>query len=195
MSFKNRLTNQTTRHHECECECGKAFPHTLRADVFAPSTRRTRRARALTLRRLAGIGNFPLIPITCDSLELMAAALKAGNYRSGPSYMTVWRQLHSKAGCPWGPDLQAAQQEAARSLRRGLGPAKAAATVRLEDVAFRTNVVERVTAEGPGRPTDMLIIASQWLPLQKLDVPKPHQGLRLKAVCLVALPWNTLAAE
>ena len=35
MSFKNRLTNQTTRHHECECECGKAFPHTLRADVFA----------------------------------------------------------------------------------------------------------------------------------------------------------------
>ena len=71
--------------------------------------------------------------------------------------------MHCKAGHPWSPDLGVAQKEAARSLLRGIGPARAAATVRLEDTLLRPSVVERIDRRGPPRPTDMLIISSLWL--------------------------------
>ena len=135
----------------------------LAAGVFAKTTRRARGSREQTLRRLAGTAGVPLVPATPDTIALIAGALKVGRYRTGPEYVSLWRQLHCKAGHAWGPELSMAAKEANRSLQRGVGPARRAETVRLEDVLEREPITEPVAAGGPVRPTDTVIVATAWM--------------------------------
>ena len=126
----------------------------LHRDKFAPTTWRTIFARERTIRRLVRAAGVDLTPIAPASFDLIAAALKAGRYRSGASYLSTWERMHRNAGHPWGPELDVARVQARRSIEHGIGPAKRAKTVILESV---------ISSDRQSDATDMLIIGCLWM--------------------------------
>ena len=56
------------------------------------------------MRRLTAEATVDLVPVTIASTKLLAAALKAGSYRSATAYLAIWKQLHIKYGHPWTAD-------------------------------------------------------------------------------------------
>ena len=109
----------------------------LLKDRFAPTTRRTRLARIKTLKQLVKEARVPLLPVTVGSMNTVAAALKAGGYRTGVSYLTIWESLHREAGHEWTTDLVQTKQWARKSIERGMGPNRHAVTVVLEKLVTR----------------------------------------------------------
>jgi len=131
----------------------------LREDAFAKTTRASMASRWRTLLELADAGSFALVPATVETVELIAAALKAGGYRSGDGYLSALARAHRRAGHAWGPELQVARAEVRRSLERGLGPAKRARTVPLEDAVGVKEPAAGVAQED----SDFLIVGTAWL--------------------------------
>ena len=99
------------------------------ADRFAPTTRRTRASRTKTLRTLVADAGCDMLPVTAAGMYTVAAALKAGKYRTGRAYLGLWETLHREAGHPWTEDLAQAKAWSRKSIERGLAPPKSAATV------------------------------------------------------------------
>ena len=126
----------------------------LLRDRFAPTTHRARASRIGTLKLLVRDAGFELVPVTVLSLNVVAAALKAGGYRTGISYITMWESLHREAGHEWTTDLAQAKQWARKSIERGLGPNKHAATVLLE------KLVSNVASDSL---LDMAIVGALWM--------------------------------
>ena len=137
--------------------------HDLQADVYARTTQRSRRSREQTLRRLAATGAVDIVPVTPDTLRTIAAALKAGGYRSGFAYLSLMRQLHGKAGHEWSSQLQLVAAECKRSLERGAGPARRAAVVNLEVVMARDRLADPVVEHGPIQAADCIVVAAAWM--------------------------------
>ena len=67
-------------------------------------------------------------------LEAAAALLKHGKYRSGPHYMSALKRAHLEAGFAWPPQLALLQSDICRALRRGVGPARQAAVLPIDDL-------------------------------------------------------------
>ena len=131
--------------------------------AFAKTTRRTNNSRWQTLRKLARTGSVALVPASVDTVKLMAGALRKGRYRSRPAYLSILKRRHQLAGFVWGPELEVTAKEMARSLQRGLGPAKRAGTVRLEEFLGREATPEPVTAGGSAWPLDCFAVAVFWM--------------------------------
>ena len=124
----------------------------LRSEACAATSRRTRRSRIKTLRKLAVEAGVDLVQVTNAGMELLEAALTAGAYRSAAAYLGIWKQTHAKAGHPWAAALAATRVRCGRSLGRGIGPAKRAAVVRLEalpDRWERAGTTDRARSDVP----------------------------------------------
>ena len=124
------------------------------ADRFAPSTRRTRASRTQTLERLIVDAGLPRLPITAEGLYSVAAALKAGGYRTGRSYLGLWETLHREGGYVWTDELSQAKAWSRRSIERGMGPARSAAAIDFAQWA--------ATAEACD-DADMVIVGALWM--------------------------------
>lgn len=92
--------------------------------------------------------------MTVEKLMVIAAALKAGGYRTGAQYLSLYKQVATQAGHLWSPQLEQAKTEAARSLERGMGPARRAHTLELE--AF-------VLGRASSHSVDTIIVGSLWM--------------------------------
>ena len=134
----------------------KAGVEKLRSEVYAATSRRTGGSRIKTLRRLSAEARIDLVPVTNAGMELLAAALKAGTYRSAAAYLAIWKQMQTKAGHPWTADLEETRIECGRSLGRGIGPAKRAAVVRLEALPDRWEQADRARI-------DVAVVGAMWL--------------------------------
>ena len=131
----------------------------LSDDVYARSTQRSRKSRLATLVKLAADAQHDLVPVTVESIWLLAGALKAGGYRSGAGYLGLLARTHRQAGLLWSPDLEAARSDAVRSLERGLGPAKRARVVDLEAVVGHPGVTGGATQYD----IDFIIVGALWM--------------------------------
>lgn len=132
-------------------------------DVHARTTQRAQEARLKTLHRLARDGEFDLLPMTVDKLELICGALKRAKYRSGRAYISLWRCVHLREGHAWSERLGAACRDCIRSLERGLGPARRAHTVELERIMAVGRHDSPVVGGGPICPVDVIVCASLWM--------------------------------
>ena len=131
----------------------------LSEDVYARSTRRSRKSRIATLEKLAADAQLALVPATVECISLLAGALKAGKYRSGAGYLGILAKIHKQAGHSWSPDLEVARTDAVRSLERGLGPAKRARVVDLEAVVGRwEGIVGTLQSD-----VDFVIVGALWM--------------------------------
>ena len=124
------------------------------ADRFAPSTRLARASRTRTLETLIADAGHPALPVTAEGIYAVAAALKAGGYRTGRAYLGIWEVMHREGGHAWTDELRQAKAWATASLQRGLGPAISASTFDLE---------KWVVTAPAGDDADMLIVGTLWM--------------------------------
>ena len=78
----------------------------------------------------------PVVPLTWDSIRAVGAHMKEAGYRSWANYASRIKEAHISAGHCWTLQLDIAMKAAKRSVLRGLGPSKQAASLPLVDVAM-----------------------------------------------------------
>ena len=66
----------------------------------------------------------PALPLTTDKVIKVAAAFKAGGYRSFRNYLSKAKEAHILQGHPWTEQLAVVARKVTRSAERGLGPAR-----------------------------------------------------------------------
>ena len=81
------------------------------------------------------------LPLTLAKIELAGSLLVKGGYRSGQGYLSAMRRRHIYAGFSWSEDLCLARADAALALRRGQGPAQAAAELPMEAIMLLYNAI------------------------------------------------------
>ena len=107
-----------------------------------------------TLRTLVRDAGVEMLPVTAEAMYTVAAALKTGRYRTGRSYLGLWETLHREAGWPWTEELAQAKAWSRRSIERGMGPPRSAATV---------DFAAWAAAAPPGEATDTVIVGCLWM--------------------------------
>jgi len=145
--------------------CKKRALDEFEADIYAPSSRLPRRAKWNTLLKIAAKAEAPfqVLPLDPQTIALLGAALKAGGYRSGYSYLSVAKKEHVLARHSWASELDIALTDAKRSLERGIGPSKSAETFGLEKLANLSGCGLRVVRGEPVCLVDTGICMALWL--------------------------------
>jgi len=93
----------------------------LERDKFAASSHKPIQSRWKTWCSLADAWNIPPLPLTTNTINCIAASLKAGEYVSCKNYFETAVQQHVKTtGCMPPPAVSTAIREATRSILRGL---------------------------------------------------------------------------
>ena len=134
-------------------------------DVYAKSsvTPRDGRWRVINLLAAGASRPFAPLPLTRQKLRLLAAALKAGSYRSAKEYLLVAKKMHLVCGGDWSEALRTAMADVTRSVTRGLGPAKQAVTFDLKEIAERSRQSRHLVVDGPRCPEATGICMALWL--------------------------------
>jgi hypothetical protein len=101
--------------------------------------------------------------LTTSSLERLAAALKAGNYRTGAAYLQIAKKAHIVAGHDWNAALSICLKDSERSITRGIGPPTHAKDFALEDLAAAKMKLGKVIKGSPVCPIDVGICMSLWM--------------------------------
>ena len=65
-----------------------------------------------------------VLPITPETLVMIGAIFKRGDYRSFPNYATVVKNAHVEANYPWDQLLEHTRAWVTRSVLRGIGPCR-----------------------------------------------------------------------
>jgi hypothetical protein len=100
----------------------------FRAEVWAPTTKRVMEYKLVTCTSALARWGLPLLPPTLEKITALGATLKAGNYQSASSYLSLYRGHSERGGFEITGILQRAFRDAVRSCERGRGgPAKARA--------------------------------------------------------------------
>ena len=138
----------------------------LRNSKFAKSSLRTFHVRLSWWTNRCKARLLQPLPLNAAKVELAAALLRAGGYRTGPQYLSVMKRAHVAAGHPWTPQLSLAQADGARAIVRGMGPAKQAAPIPIEYLANPANrgTVDRARRSyWPAAGIDALVVCCSWL--------------------------------
>jgi len=145
--------------------CRKRALDEFEADVYAQSTRLPRRAKWNTLLKIAARAEIPfqVLPLVPQTVALLGAALKAGGYRSGYSYLSIAKKEHALAHFSWTSELGIALTDAKRSIERGIGPSKSAETFGLEKLADSSGRRLRPVRGEPICLVDTGICMALWL--------------------------------
>ena len=105
----------------------------------------------------------PVTPLTKDKIFSIAAVFKEAGYRSFKNYMEAIKETHMQ-DFDWNSRLARNARDAARSVNRGIGPARQSAAFDLEAVFdLRANLSEPLTLSGPIDPRNLIILGSFFL--------------------------------
>ena len=138
---------------------------TLQSDMMANSSRAPRAVKVALLPRMAKAAT-PQLNIDLPTpvvVEKLAAALKAGGYRSANQYMDILREETVVAGHVWTQALELAFRRSKRSVTRGIGAPKRAHTFELECLAAAPNGERPLDLEGPMHPVSIGIVMASWM--------------------------------
>ena len=93
-----------------------------------------KRQEVLTLATAVAEGRRPL-PLSVDTVEKVAAAMKAAGFKSGPQYLGELRLAHVEAGYELGAWLIRAFRLCQKALERDRGPTRRAPEIRPEQLS------------------------------------------------------------
>ena len=106
-----------------------------------------------------------MVPLTPDKIELAAALLKEGGYRSACLYLATMKRLHIQAGYGWSDQLALEMADFKRAVLRGRGPDRQADPLPLNSIGKLTE--EEVEAARrdywPAAGRDAAIVCCAWL--------------------------------
>ena len=117
-------------------------------------------------RKRCGARGLRPLPLTVASLELAAALLRKGGYRSGHLYLSAIKKAHTLAGHKWTEQHVQALADANRAIKRGLGPSQQAqplpirALTRAEAAA---PLLEAAKVYWPTAGVHAMVVSSAWL--------------------------------
>ena len=144
----------------------------LRKDFMADSSRasqRTKREQVLAMAAEARDPGAETFPLKTETVEAVAAAIKAVGWTSGDQYINELKLMHIEAGWDVSQQLSRALADCKRSLRRNRGPVKRAPEFRLEDIEQMKWIL---TCRGPkkvARPALAYAWAVVWM-LREIEV-------------------------
>ena len=112
--------------------------------------------------RARGLHAFPLTP---RKIELAAALLRKGGYRSALNYLSAARKQHVRKGHKWTDQLQLMWMDCKRALLRGRGPDKQAQCLPLDVLAeLPADLLEAASKPyWPAAGLSAAVVACAWL--------------------------------
>ena len=113
-------------------------------------------------KALAQWGMVPYPP-TVEKIEMVAAVLKEGEYRSASSYLGQYRADSERAGCEVTGPLQRAFKDMTRSCNRGLGPGAKSMGLPLPRLRELPQARQPWVPGGPICPRTALVAGSWFL--------------------------------
>ena len=116
-------------------------------------------------RRCSARG-IPPLPLTEDKLELAAALLRAGGYRSAMGYLSTIRRHHVRAGHCWTDRLQVYWKDVKRAVIRDIGPPLQADPFPVDLLVQGQNLNRLEVHRGqewPAAGVDAIIVQCAWL--------------------------------
>ena len=152
----------------------------LEADKFAATSHNTNRIRCRWWASRAKARGTDPYPLTVEKINLAAALLKKGHYRSAPAYIAAIKRQHILAKHPWCERLTLVVKEAVRSTLRGLDPPKQAQPFQLLSIA--QHLYTKKPCPGAYNfvsPHCAVIVASWWM-LREIEL----SALRLQDVVI-----------
>ena len=106
---------------------------------------------------------LPVLPITVRKLVIIASMFKVGGYRSYTNYVSVVRSQHIEAGHLWCPLLVHTAGWCARSVLRGIGPARQSCAFDVQPLFGLPRTPYPLVPMGPSNPLHFTILAVLFL--------------------------------
>ena len=103
------------------------------------------------------------MPLTIQKILYLASGLKARRYRSAASVLSQLRVDAERQGQDISASLRRAFTDAARSCRRGMGPATTAKALLFECLGDLPVTAEPWDSAGPVGPAAAMVVGSWWL--------------------------------
>jgi len=120
------------------------------------------RTWAETHHRWFGPGSNPL-PLSAEGIRAVAAVCKLRGFRSFANYLSANKLAHIRLGHPWTAQLDLIAKESARSVNRGIGPARQSAALDLVATHGLALGHGPVVPSGPCSPGLMVCLGAFWL--------------------------------
>ena len=104
----------------------------------------------------------PVFPVTAFSLRCVGAMFKDGRYRAFKNYLARAKDRHEELTYPWTRTLLRVGKRTTRSVNRGLGPARQAGVLKLQEVHDLTLPPEPLVLGGPLCPGEAFEISALY---------------------------------
>ena len=149
----------------------------LRQDFFGSKVHTVKKSKRALAEELAILAGYRTIyPLSVELVTAVAAALKAGGFRSAASYLSELKLKHIEENFVIEPALGRLLKLATDSTERGIGPASKAAEAQLEEFDLET-ANDNVVIGG----SDSYVVAVCWLlrEIELANVKVDKECLRL----------------
>ena len=98
----------------------------------------------------------PVLPLTVEKIQGVAAQFKRGRYRSFSNYVQRMKDEHEEQGHIWTRPLARTMKKCVRSCERGIGPARQSGVFNIPDVRAQNFPHDPLVEGGPISPGEML---------------------------------------
>ena len=98
----------------------------------------------------------PVLPLTVEKIQGVAAQFKRGRYRSFSNYVQRMKDEHEEQGHNWTRPLARTMKKCVRSCERGIGPARQSGVFNIPDVRAQNFPHDPLVEGGPISPGEML---------------------------------------
>ena len=149
-----------------DTEGDEAATLALRSSMLAPGTSAAHLSRIAWWAKRCAIRQVAAYPLSPSNLELAAALLRKGGYRSGHLYLASIKRRHIHLGHDWSNQLQQILTDSQRAVVRGKGPDKQADAFPLEAFVTPSGLLptERFRQQyWPAAGFDAVIVSCAWL--------------------------------
>ena len=144
---KKKANEQRWQDSPCD---DKEARKRLLADTYTVTSRKSTEARVAWWVSRATLRSMAPFPLTAEKLQLAAAILKRGRYRSASQYLYSMKQEHCNRGHEWPQHWTMLLAGLRRSCARGLGGTKQAPPLSLGAAgllgAYKSELVDRAEA-------------------------------------------------
>ena len=155
----------------------------LRDGFMAKSSRasqRTKREQVMAMAKEASHRSEQIFPLTIETVENVAAAIKAVGWSSGDQYVNELKLMHIEAGWEVSQQLNKALVDCKRSLKRDRGPVRRAPEFKLDDIEHLKWIMVCRGPKKTARPALAYAWAVVWM-LREIEVS--------------AMKWRDISAD
>ena len=122
-----------------------------------------------------GIGSPTVFPLVPDMIKIIAALMKMDGFRSFPNYLSWAKCEHIRRGHDWTLQLDLEAKQGSRSVARGLGQSKQAASFDITAVAHADRTSPVRTSGWPVFPADVAVLGAFWV-LREIEIAWSARG-------------------